>query len=81
MCGLNAFDGVDVDDNLAHCLVNDELRFVNFVLDADHQIHHRDVKQQIDENGIHLLLTASEMRMQPMMMLIIKMSVMDTFVR
>ena len=36
--GLDAFDGVDVDDHLAHCLVNDELRIVDFVLDAEHQI-------------------------------------------
>ena len=49
MGGLDAFYSIDVDDNLAHCLVNDELRFVDFVLDADHQIHQRDVKQQIDE--------------------------------
>ena len=49
MCGLDAFYSADVDDHLAHCLVNDELRFFDFVLDADHQIHQRDVKQQIDE--------------------------------
>lgn len=49
MCGLNAPYRADINDHLAHCLVNDELRFVDFVLDADHQIHHRDVKQQIDE--------------------------------
>ena len=49
MCGLDALYCIDVDDHLAHCLVNDELRFVDFVLDADHQIHQRDVKQQIDE--------------------------------